>query len=98
MARVVDLGCSEGKFLRLLKDLPRVREIIGVDIDSNVLEEHARDLEPIVFDFLHPRKETPLDLYLMQGSISDCDNRLKNVDAVTAIEMYVSPLLFLFIS
>lgn len=87
MGRIVDLGTSEGKFLWLLKNLPRAREIVGVDMDLDVLEENKSCMEPLFVDFLHPRKETPLELFLMQGSIAQCDNRLKQVDAVTAIEL-----------
>lgn len=87
MSRIVDLGTSECKFLRLLKNLPRAREVVGVDMDLEVLEENQNCMEPLFVDFLHPRKETPLELFLMQGSVEHCDNRLKQVDAVTAIEL-----------
>ena len=67
MSRVVDLGCAELKFLKILRSLPRVREIVGVDIDKDLLDFYQRRLEPLFFHYLEPRTETPLDVKLMQG-------------------------------
>jgi hypothetical protein len=33
----VDFGCAECKFVKLLKRLPFVREIVGVDVDKELL-------------------------------------------------------------
>ena len=77
----------ECKLVQLLKTLPRAREVIGLDIDLDLLEYYQRRIEPLFIDYLEPRTETPLDIHLVQGSIADCDTRMQNVDAVTAIEM-----------
>ncbi len=87
MSRVLDVGCSEGKMLKVLKALPRVREIIGLDIDADTLEENKKFLDPLVAEYLCPRTETPLEILLVNGSVADCDNRLVDIDAVTAIEV-----------
>ena len=87
MSRVVDIGCAECKFLQMLKTLPRVREVIGLDIDLELLEYYQRRIEPLFIDYLEPRTETPLSMHLVQGSIAECDKRMENVDAVTAIEL-----------
>jgi 2-polyprenyl-3-methyl-5-hydroxy-6-metoxy-1,4-benzoquinol methylase len=58
----VDFGCAEGKFLRRLKQLPFVREIVGVDIDKATLEMSKRTTEPLIIDHLEPRQFTAIDL------------------------------------
>ena len=54
---------------------------------NHPLEYYQRRIEPLFIDYLEPRTETPLDIHLVQGSIADCDKRMQDVDAVTAIEM-----------
>uniref|UniRef100_A0A0K2U3B5 Small RNA 2'-O-methyltransferase n=1 Tax=Lepeophtheirus salmonis TaxID=72036 RepID=A0A0K2U3B5_LEPSM len=85
--RIVDFGCAEGKFISLyLKKLEDVQEIVGVDMDDYALEGARYRTAPLFYEHLHPRKK-PLDIYLMNGDIGDFDERLKNVDAVSAIEV-----------
>ena len=38
MRKIVDFGCAECKFINRLKELPRVREVVGVDVDRTLLE------------------------------------------------------------
>ena len=53
--QVVDFGCAECKLVRRLKDLPHIREIIGVDLDEALLDDAARWTAPLPWEFLHPR-------------------------------------------
>ena len=53
--KVVDFGCAECKLVRRLKDLPHVREILGVDLDGALLEDAARWTSPLAWEYLHPR-------------------------------------------
>ena len=86
--QVADIGCAECKFLRRLKPaLPWARELLGVDTDSDLLEDAARWTAPIFYDSLEPRQRTDLDLHLLAGSAAGWDARMDGVDAVTAIEL-----------
>ncbi|CAB4069045.1 HENMT1 [Lepeophtheirus salmonis] len=67
-------------------DFEDVQEIVGVDMDDYALEGARYRTAPLFYEHLHPRKK-PLDIYLMNGDIGDFDERLKNVDAVSAIEV-----------
>ncbi len=87
MSRVADFGCAEAKFVVMLKSLPRVREAIGVDINENLLDLFRHRIEPLFIDYLEPRPETPLSMYLMAGSVAEVDVRLLDIDAVTSIEL-----------
>lgn len=87
MSRVVDFGCAECKFVNMLRRLPYVREIVGVDLDDDLLQECRRRTEPLFVDYLEPRKYTAVDTHLMCGSVGQYDCRLKDTDAVTAIEL-----------
>jgi hypothetical protein len=87
MSRVVDFGCAECKFVPMLRRLPRVREVVGVDLNEGLLEFYSRCLEPLFIDYLEPRTTTPLDMHLMAGSVAEVDQRLVDVDAVIAIEL-----------
>ncbi len=84
---MVDFGCAECKFLRRLKQLPFVHELLGVDLDRDLMDECAEWTAPLPYDFLEPRKHTRLDLHIMHGSIAEKDSRLAGTDAVTAIEL-----------
>ena len=85
---MIDFGCAECKFIKILRDgLPRVREIIGIDYDLELLEYCKRFIEPLYINYLEPRTQTPLDLLLMHGDVAAFDKRLAEVDAVTAIEL-----------
>jgi hypothetical protein len=88
--KVVDFGCAECKFLHRLKPLPRVREIVGVDLDESLLTapHTERNCEPVAYEYLERRKHCPLDITIMCGSIAVPDPRWSDdVDAVTAIEL-----------
>lgn len=64
--QVVDVGCGEGKLLRLLRREGSVQELVGVDIQASLLETQQHTLQPLTTDYLLPR-EQPLTVWLMQG-------------------------------
>ena len=65
--QVVDVGCAECKLLRLLlRRVDSVQELVGVDIDTSLLEAQSSRLQPLITDYVLPR-ETPLTIRLMQG-------------------------------
>jgi 3' terminal RNA ribose 2'-O-methyltransferase Hen1 len=81
-ARVVDLGCGEGKLLReLLKD-KQFQEIVGMDVSHRSLE--------VASDRLHldtmPEKQKER-IRLFQGSLMYRDRRLEGFDAATVVEV-----------
>ncbi len=91
MLKVMDVGCAECKLVSRLKSLPRVREIIAVDVDREVLtvDSTLRNCEPLAYDYLARRPHCPLDIIVMCGSVVEPDPRWTagDVDVVTAIEV-----------
>lgn len=65
-AQVVDYGCAECKFLRLLKKEDYIEELVGVDLDSVPLTMNSNLVKPLITDYLH-RRTRPLHIALMQG-------------------------------
>jgi 3' terminal RNA ribose 2'-O-methyltransferase Hen1 len=80
--RVLDLGCGEGKLLKLLAADPRFTEIVGVDVTVRSLE--------IARDRLN-RSRLPDNLRdrvtLLHGSLTYCDARLSGYDAAAVVEV-----------
>lgn len=60
------MGCAECKLLRLLKVEHCIEELIGVDIDRDILERRKRLIEPLTTDFLFKRPR-PLHVALFNG-------------------------------
>jgi 3' terminal RNA ribose 2'-O-methyltransferase Hen1 len=81
-ARVLDLGCGEGRLLALLSKERQFTEIRGMDVSHRVLE--------ITSDRLHldrlPEKQKAR-LQLFQGSLMYRDERLAGYDAAAVIEV-----------
>lgn len=84
--RVADFGCAEGKFLRHIKKLPLVEEISAVDVDSEALEQCSYEGQPLPWDYTFGRK-VAMNLKLFKGSIIERDHRMRNLDAITCIEL-----------
>ncbi|MCB9684231.1 MAG: 3' terminal RNA ribose 2'-O-methyltransferase Hen1 [Alphaproteobacteria bacterium] len=78
VARVVDLGCGEGKLLRRLAGLSQLTEVVGVDASSRALEVAERRLERT------PGREK---VRLLTGSVTYRDDRLDGFDAAAAVEV-----------
>ena len=79
---VVDLGCGEGKLLRALLEDRSFERIVGMDVSWRALEGAARRLH---LDQLPPTQKTRIQL--IHGSLMYKDQRLKDFDAATAIEV-----------
>jgi hypothetical protein len=85
--QIIDFGCAECKFLLYLRNLENARQVVGVDIDGELLERAVERTSPLPYHYLEQRTVCPLDMYLMQGSVAEVDQRLVGADAVTAIEL-----------
>ncbi|XP_045761580.1 uncharacterized protein LOC123864895 isoform X2 [Maniola jurtina] len=84
LEKVVDLGYHDMSFIRYLKDVPGIKQILGVDIESIPLR-CSSDL--LGCDNYIAKRENPLQVTLFQGNAADPDYRLIGCDAVVAIEM-----------
>jgi 3' terminal RNA ribose 2'-O-methyltransferase Hen1 len=81
-ARVLDLGCGEGRLLQALLKEKQFTEIVGMDVSHRPLEI-ARDR--LHFDRLPPiQKER---IRLLHGSLIYRDQRLAGFDAAAVVEV-----------
>ncbi|MBD2766767.1 3' terminal RNA ribose 2'-O-methyltransferase Hen1 [Hymenobacter sp. BT664] len=80
--RVLDLGCGEGKLLRLLLRQPKIEYILGMDVAHQALARAAARLH---LDEMPPRQRARLDL--IQGSLLYRDDRLAGFDAAALVEV-----------
>ncbi|WP_309740430.1 3' terminal RNA ribose 2'-O-methyltransferase Hen1 [Chamaesiphon sp. OTE_20_metabat_361] len=79
--KIVDLGCGEGKLLKLLLKEPTFLEILGMDVTYRSLEiAQERVLEKLP---THQKGR----LQLIQGSLNYRDARIAGYDAATVIEV-----------
>ncbi|HVE15673.1 MAG TPA: methyltransferase domain-containing protein, partial [Chthoniobacterales bacterium] len=81
-ARVLDLGCGEGRLLRLLLGEKQFTEILGMDVSHRALEGAARHLH---LDRLSDWQKNRVKL--IQGSLIYRDERLAGYDAAAVIEV-----------
>ncbi|HYV09790.1 MAG TPA: 3' terminal RNA ribose 2'-O-methyltransferase Hen1 [Pyrinomonadaceae bacterium] len=80
--RVLDLGCGEGKLLRVLLDDRSFEEIVGVDVSHRALRiAHER----LRVERLPARQRERIKL--MQGSLMYRDQRLAGFDAAAVVEV-----------
>jgi 3' terminal RNA ribose 2'-O-methyltransferase Hen1 len=79
---VVDLGCGEGKLLRLLLAEKQFESILGMDISYRSLEI-AKD--KLKIDKMPPRQQQRIRL--IQGSLNYRDKRIEGFDAATLVEV-----------
>lgn len=84
LEKVVEFGYHDLSFTKYLKDVPGVKHILGVDLESIPLK-CSSDL--LACDTCMPKREDPLYVTLFQGNAADPDYRLIGCDAVVAIEM-----------
>jgi 3' terminal RNA ribose 2'-O-methyltransferase Hen1 len=81
-ARVVDLGCGEGRLLEQMLTNGRFSSILGVDVSMHVLERAASRLH---LDSMAPKMRERIEL--VQGSLTYRDRRLEDWDAAVASEV-----------
>lgn len=81
-ARVLDLGCGEGRLLRELLSVQQFKEIVGMDVSTRALEVAAERLH---LDRLAPRQAARLKL--VHGSLIYRDRRLEGYDAAAVVEV-----------
>ena len=81
-ARVVDLGCGEGRLLRILLDDRAFSEILGMDVAVRPLET-ARDR--LRLDTLPPKQRERIRL--IHGSLMYRDARIAGFDAAAVVEV-----------
>ncbi|MCL7962553.1 MAG: 3' terminal RNA ribose 2'-O-methyltransferase Hen1 [marine benthic group bacterium] len=80
--RVVDLGCGEGRLLRLLLKDPQFEEILGMDVSIRSLEIAKERLH---LDRMSEAKRKRIRL--MHGSLMYRDERLSGFDAAAVVEV-----------
>lgn len=80
--RVLDLGCGEGKLLRVLLEDRAFEEIVGVDVSHRALQIANERLR---VERMPARQRERIRL--MQGSLMYRDQRLKGFDAVAVVEV-----------
>jgi 3' terminal RNA ribose 2'-O-methyltransferase Hen1 len=80
--RVVDLGCGEGRLLRVLLEDRNFSEIVGMDVSHRALEIAARRLRLERLPAMQRAR-----VKLIQGSLTYRDKRLAGFDAATVVEV-----------
>jgi 3' terminal RNA ribose 2'-O-methyltransferase Hen1 len=81
-ASVVDLGCGEGRLLRMLLDDKRFSRIVGMDVSYRALEVAADRLR---LDRMPPKQRERIEL--LHGSLMYRDQRLVGFDAAAVVEV-----------
>ena len=81
-ARVVDLGCGEGRLLKLLLEDRQFAEIVGMDVAYRALEIAGDRLR---LDRLPPKQRERIRL--IHGSLMYRDSRLTGFDAAAVVEV-----------
>lgn len=80
--RIVDLGCGEGKLLRMLLKEKQFTTILGMDVSYRELLL-AKDR--LHWDEMAPRQRERIEL--IQGSLTYRDKRLEGYDAAAIVEV-----------
>ncbi len=80
--RVLDLGCGEGRLIRLLLQDHSFAEIVGMDVSYRALEVASEKLQ---LDRLPLRQRARVKL--IQGSLVYRDERLTGFDAAAVVEV-----------
>ena len=81
-ARVLDLGCGEGRLIEALLGESSVRSITGLDVSHRAFETAARRLR---LDTLPPRQRERITL--LHGSLTYRDKRFSGHDVAVAMEV-----------
>ncbi|HKN66688.1 MAG TPA: 3' terminal RNA ribose 2'-O-methyltransferase Hen1 [Gemmatimonadaceae bacterium] len=81
-ASVVDLGCGEGRLLRMLLDDRQFRRVVGMDVSYRALEIA---MEKLKLDRMPAMQRQRIEL--IHGSLMYRDQRLTGFDAAAVIEV-----------
>jgi 3' terminal RNA ribose 2'-O-methyltransferase Hen1 len=81
-SRVIDLGCGEGKLLRLLMKEKSFSRVVGTDVSTRALEIAAERLR---LDEMPPKQRARLELF--QSSLTYRDARFSDFDAACSVEV-----------
>ncbi|XP_050074408.1 uncharacterized protein LOC126562039 [Anopheles maculipalpis] len=84
--KIVEFGCAEMKFFRLLRSLPAVEKILEVDIDDKILQQCRNLVRPLLNDHLSPSVK-PLTVEVWRGNIAEPHECLEGTDVVIGIEI-----------
>lgn len=79
---VIDLGCGDGKLLKMLLKEKQFENILGVDVSYRELEKAMQRLD---YHALPPRQKERIKL--TQGALTYRDDRLKGFDAAAIVEV-----------
>ena len=79
---VVDVGCGEGKLLRLLLRERQFRRLEGMDVSYGEL---TKAMERLHYEDLSPKQRERLSLW--QGALTYRDRRLEGFDAAAVVEV-----------
>lgn len=79
---VLDLGCGEGRLLKLLLKERQISRVVGVDVSHRALEFAAENLN---LDRLPPMVKEKIQL--LHGSLMYRDARLAGFDAASVVEV-----------
>jgi len=93
LRRLVDVGANDCSFLFRLRNssgMRYLREVIALDLDEDELTYgRERTVSLMSASLFRDQKRPfyPCDVYHMAGNVADKDQRLKDIDAVVAIEI-----------
>jgi 3' terminal RNA ribose 2'-O-methyltransferase Hen1 len=79
---VIDLGCGEGKLLKILLKDRQFTRLAGTDVSYGELGK-AKDR--LHYDEMSPRQRERIELF--QGALTYRDDRLRNYDAAAVVEV-----------
>lgn len=79
---VLDLGCGEGKLLRMLLRERQFERITGMDISYDIL---TRAKEKLYWDNMAPKQRERIQLF--QGALTYQDKRLEGYEAAAIVEV-----------
>lgn len=80
--RIVDMGCGEGKLLKLLQNEPAIEHIVGIDVSTTSLQRAQRKLRMDELSYKESQRIT-----LHHGSLLYCDDITTNADVITLVEV-----------
>jgi len=79
---ILDLGCGEGKLLKMLLKKKQFKKIIGMDVSY---QELTRAKERLYWDEMSPKQKERITLF--QGALTYRDKRLEGYEIATVVEV-----------